>query len=52
MYIFNNQPFITRPTLIDLYPHEHNQGLRHYSSMVSLDRCNERCNTLVVPCNN
>ena len=27
----NNGPFIARPTLIDLNPDEHRQGLSHYS---------------------
>ena len=38
----NNKPLLTRPTLIDLYSNE----LHHYQFMASLDRCNERCNTL------
>ena len=37
----NNKPFLTRPTLIDLY-----SKLHYYQFMASLDRCNERCNTL------
>ena len=37
----NNKPFLTRPTLIDLY-----SKLQYYQFMASLDRCNERCNTL------
>ena len=42
----NNQSSITRPTLIDINPDEHNQGLRYYPFMVNLDRCNGTCNGL------
>lgn len=31
----NNQSYITRPTLSDLNPDEHNQGLRHYPFIVN-----------------
>ena len=36
----NNQPCMTRPTLIDLNPNKYNQGLCCYPFMVNLDRCN------------
>ena len=36
----NNQPGMTRPTLIDLNPDEYNQGLCYYPFVVNLDRCN------------
>ena len=32
-----NEPCIARPTITDLKSYEHNQGLRHYPFMVSLD---------------
>ena len=38
---------MTRPTLIS--PDKYNQGLCFYSFMVSLDRCNEICNTFNDP---
>ena len=31
----NNQSYITRPTLTDLNPDEHNQRLRHYPFFVN-----------------
>ena len=34
-----NEPCIARPTLTDLKPDEHNQGLCHYPFIVSLDIC-------------
>ena len=33
----NNQPRMNRPTLIDLNPNEHNQGLCYYPLMTNLD---------------
>ena len=33
----DNQPCMTRPTLINLNPDKHNQGLRYYPFMVNLD---------------
>ena len=40
----NNQPIMTRPTLIDLNLDEHDQGLCHYPFMLSLDRYKGSCN--------
>ena len=40
---FNNQPCMTRPTLIYLNPDEYDQGLRCYWFMVNLDRLNGSC---------
>ena len=40
---------MTRPTIIDLNPGKHNQGLRQYPFMVNLDRCDGSCNTLDDP---
>ena len=40
---------MTRPTIIDLNPGKHNQGLRQYTFMVNLDRCDGSCNTLDDP---
>ena len=34
-----------KPTLVDLNLNKHNQGLRYYPLMVSLDRYNGICNT-------
>ena len=45
----NNQPYMTRPTLIDLNPDEYNQALRYYPFMVKLDRCNGSYNNLDEP---
>ena len=45
----NNQLCITRPTLIDLNSDEYNQGLRYYSFIINLNRCNGSCNTLDKP---
>ena len=39
----NNQPCMTRPTLIYLNPDEYNHGLGYYKFMVNLDRCNGSC---------
>ena len=36
----NDKPCMVRSTLIDLNPIE----LKHYSIMISLDKCNESCN--------
>ena len=38
----NNQPYLTRPTLIDLNTYENNERLRHCPFMVSLDRFSGR----------
>ena len=46
----NNQPCMTRPTLIDLNPDECIQELRYYPFMVNLDRCNVSYNIYDVPC--
>ena len=43
----NNQPCMARPTLIDLNLDKYNQELRYYPFIVSLDRCNGSCNTLM-----
>ena len=45
----NNQLCITRPTLIDLNSDEYNQGLRYYSFIINLNRCNGSCNALDKP---
>ena len=45
----NNQPCMTRLTLIYLNPEEHNHGLGYHKFMVNLDRCNGSCNTLDNP---
>ena len=45
----NNQPCMTRPTLIDFNHGECNQGLRFCSFMVNLDRYNGCCNSLDDP---
>ena len=37
----DNELCLVRPTLIDLNSNVHNQRLRHYPFMVSLDRCDE-----------
>ena len=42
----NNQPCMTRPTLIGLNPDEYNQELCYYPFIVNLDRCNGICNIL------
>ena len=41
----NNQPCMTRPTLMDLNPDECNQGMCCNLLMVNLDKCNEIYNT-------
>ena len=47
----NNQSCMTRPTLINLNPDKYNQGWCYYPFLVTLDRCNGRCNTLHDPSN-
>ena len=42
---FNNQPCMTRATIIGLNLDEYHQGLRENPFMVILDRCNGCCNT-------
>ena len=37
----NDEPCIVRPTLIDLNPES-----KYYPFMISLDKCNGRCNVL------
>ena len=37
----NNQSCMTRPTLIDFNPDEHNQRLSYYAFMANINRCNE-----------
>ena len=41
----NNQPCMTKPTFIDFYSDEHNQGLRYYNFIIIINRCNGCCNT-------
>ena len=45
----NNQPFMTRPTLLSLNPKECNQGLRYYPFMVYLEKCTGSYSTLDDP---
>ena len=45
----NNQPCITKTTLINLNPDEDDQGLQYYPFMDNLDRCNRSCNTFDDP---
>ena len=45
----DNQPCMTRPTLININPDKHNQGLRYYLFMVNLDISNASYNTLDDP---
>ena len=35
-----------QPTLINLHPSKHTQGLHYYPFAVNLDRCVQSCNTL------
>ena len=42
----NNQPCMSRPTLIDFDSNENNQGPYPYPFMVSLDRYDRICNTI------
>ena len=37
---------MTRATLIHLNPDEHNDGLRHYLSIITLDKYSGSCNTI------
>ena len=41
----HNQPYMVRPTLIDLNPYE----LYYYSFFFSISRCNGSCNTIEDP---
>ena len=41
----NNQPCMTRPTLIDLNRDEYNQRWYCYTFMTNLDRCHGSCNS-------
>ena len=45
------QSCMARPTLIDLYLDEYNEGLRYYPFKNNFDRCNESSNNLDDPCN-
>ena len=47
--LLNYQPWMTRPTLIDLNSDEYNEGLRYYPFIVNLDRCNGSYNILDDP---
>ena len=42
---------MARPTLIDLYLDEYNEGLRYYQFKNNFDRYNESSNNLDDPCN-
>ena len=42
----NNQPWVTKPALIDLNLGEYNQGVGYYPFVVNLDRSNWSTNTL------
>ena len=42
---WNNQPYITRPTLVNLNPNKCSQGLHYYQILVKTNRCNGNCNT-------
>ena len=46
LWLYNNQPCISRPTLIDLNIDEHKQGFCYNSFMINLGRCNGSYNTL------
>ena len=46
-----NQSCMARPTLIDLYLDEYNEGLRYYPFKNNFDGCNESSNNLDDPCN-
>ena len=43
--LINNQPCLARPTQVGFYPDE----LYYYPFIISLDRCNEICNTVKDP---
>ena len=45
----NNQPYMTRPTLINKNPDDYNPGLHYSPCIVNLDRSNGGCNTLDHP---
>ena len=45
----NNQPSITRPTLMSLNPEKCTHRLHYCLFMVNWDRCCESCNTLDDP---
>lgn len=45
--VSDNEPCVARLILTDLNPDE----LHHYPFMISLNRCNEKCNTLYSPSN-
>ena len=47
----NNQPCMTRPTLIGLITDEHNQGLHYYQFLVNLDKRKGNYNSLDDPSN-
>ena len=42
----NSNPYMTRPTIIDLNQDKHDQGLCYYPVMTILDKYNENYNTL------
>ena len=42
----NDEPFMVRPTLIDINPDE----LKYYPFMISLNKCTGRCNVLSPMC--
>ena len=42
----NNQPCMTRSTLIDLNSDNYNQGLHYYPLIINLERCRVSCNSL------
>ena len=44
--LMSNQKYMTRISLINLYPNEYNQELHLYPFVVKLDRCAGSCNTL------
>ena len=46
----DNQPYMTRPILINLNPDKYNYGLCYYPFMINLDRCNGSCIILDDPC--
>ena len=46
-----NQKCTTQPTIINLHPYAHTQGLYYYPFVVKLDICVGSCNTLNGLCN-
>ena len=46
-----NQKCTTQPTIINLHPYAHTQGLYYYPFAVKLDICVGSCNTLNGLCN-